>query len=154
MQVAATSDSCGHLLGRHHSLQGIDIVAAGKIDERLIVGRSIGDERLQDLLHNLWRLVSLDVLIKFARDRSIYAISPANEDVIAVDGVSVVVHGHPRANQSYVADVMLRAGVMTSGEMNIDRRLKLHPLLTPCRDLVGILLGVRGGETTTRGTGA
>lgn len=106
------------------------------------------------MLDNLWRFICFDVLIELPGNRTINAVTTTDEDVVAVDGVAVVVHRHPCADQADVADVVLRTGVMAASEMDVDRRLKLNALLAPCCDLVGILLGVSSRESASGCAGA
>jgi hypothetical protein len=41
---------------------------------------------------------------------------------------------------------MLRAGVMTVGQMNVDRRVERDARFAPARDFLGMALGVGGRE--------
>ena len=49
---------------------------------------------------------------------------------------------------------MLRAGMMAAGEMDVDRRVERDPRLAPARDLLGVALGVGGGELAAGIAGA
>ena len=44
--------------------------------------------------------------------------------VVALDLIAIVVHRHLGADQADVADVMLRAGMVAAGEMDVDRRIE------------------------------
>ena len=113
--------------------------------------REIGAQHAR---HGLRRFFRRNVLIEFARDRGVLGETAANEDVIAVDRVALVVHIDARAEQANVADVMLRAGVMAAGQMDVDRRIHRRRGLAKCRDGVGVALGVGGGETAAEASRA
>ena len=49
---------------------------------------------------------------------------------------------------------MLRAGMMTAGQMNIDRRVERNAGFAPARDLLGVALGVGGGKLAAGIAGA
>ena len=49
---------------------------------------------------------------------------------------------------------MLRAGMMTAGQMNVDRRVERDARFAPARDLLGMALGVGGGELAAGIAGA
>src|SRR5260370_5645827 len=67
-------------------------------------------------------------------------------NVIALDRVALLGGLHLAGEQPDVADVMLRTGVMASGEMNVDRHIERNAVLAPARDVLGMPLGVRGGK--------
>ncbi len=97
---------------------------------------------------------ALTFLIEFAGDRRVFGEAAAGENVIALDRVAVVVHRHARADEADVADVMLRAGMMAAGEMNVDWRVDRRRRLAKGGDLFGVALGVGSGETTAEIAGA
>src|SRR5262249_51181167 len=49
---------------------------------------------------------------------------------------------HLGGDQADIADVMLRAGMMAAGEMDIERRVDLDAALAPVADFGGMTLGV------------
>ena len=50
--------------------------------------------------------------------------------------------------------VMLRAGMMAAGEMDVDRRVERDARLAPARDVLGVALGVGGCELAAGVAGA
>ena len=56
--------------------------------------------------------------------------------------------------QPDLADEMLRAGMMAAGEMDVDRRVERDARLAPARDLLGVALGIGGGELAAGIAGA
>ena len=60
-----------------------------------------------------------------------------------------------RADQADIADVVLGAGMMAAGEMDVDRRVERRRAASHhARDLGGMLLGVGGGELAAGRAGA
>ena len=100
------------------------------------------------------RVVGLDVAKQLARQRRVRAEAAADQDVIALDGVAVLRDRHLAGDQADVADVVLRAGMMAAGEMDVHRRVELDARLAPARDLLGMALGVGGGEPAAGVAGA
>ena len=82
------------------------------------------------------------------------AEAAADMDVIALDGVAIVRGRDLAGDQADVADIVLRAGMMAAGEMDVDRAVELDARLAPARDLLGMALGVGGGEAAADIAGA
>ena len=66
------------------------------------------------------RVLGFDVAVDFRRDCCVGAESAADVNVISLDRVAVLGGLHFTGQQPDIADVMLRAGVMASGEMDVD----------------------------------
>src|SRR5258705_8215200 len=92
----------------------------------------------QQLLDRLRRLLRLEVVVDLLPDIGIGAEPSAGEQVIAFDGVVLLADGHFGADQAYIADVMLRAGMMAAREMNIERGVDGNPRLAPVTDRGGM----------------
>ena len=107
------------------------------------------DIGFQHTLDGARRVLGLHILEQFAAHRRVGAEPAADQQMIAIDGVAIIVDRNARADQADVADIVLRTGMMAAGQMNVDRRLKRHALVAPCGNLVGVLLGVSSGETAT-----
>src|ERR1700677_402491 len=103
----------------------------------------------QQTLHRYGRLIGLDVAQHFSADRPFIAEAAAEDDMIAIDGVAFFIDGDARADQADVADIMLRAGMMAAGEMDVDGLVERDPVLAPARDILGMALGVGSGEFAT-----
>src|SRR5262249_52438756 len=95
-----------------------------------------------------------DVGVDLRRNRRGRAESSADVNVVALDRVAVFGGLHFAGEQADVADVMLRAGVMASGEMDVDGAVEGDAAFAPARDLLGVPLGVGGGELATDIAGA
>src|ERR1700681_1036687 len=74
--------------------------------------------------------------------------------MIALDGVVLLTDRHLRADQPDIADVMLRAGMVAAGEMNIERSVDVDPRLAPVADRSGMAFGVGGRELAAGIAGA
>src|SRR5690606_7502054 len=96
----------------------------------------------------------LYVAIDLAADCGVGTVTPTDMDVKAIDGIAVVVDCDARADQADVANIVLRAGMMTAGEMDIDRSIQRDARVAPMRDLLGAFLGMRGGEAAAGRAGA
>src|SRR5437764_944366 len=96
----------------------------------------------QTLLYSLWLLYALAAMINFLAQISIWPEPATREQVIAFDGLVLLTTSDFRRDQPDIADVMLSAGMMASGEMDVEGRVDRHPRLAPVRDLPGVALGV------------
>ncbi len=124
-----------------------------EIEERL-VALAMRQIALQDALDRARRVLGLHVLVDVAREPCFGAEAAADQHVIAVDRVAFLVDRNARRDQPDVADVVLRAGVMAAGEMDVHRRVERDARLAPRGDLLGLLLGVRGREAAAGRAGA
>src|SRR5216684_2918472 len=97
---------------------------------------------LQQLLDGLRRVLRPEVVIDLLPDIGIRAEASTGEKVIALYGVALLAVRHLGADQADIADVMLRAGMMAAGQMNIERGVDRYPRLAPVADLRGMALGI------------
>src|SRR4051812_4125336 len=98
----------------------------------------------QQLLYCFRRLLGLDVMIDRLAQISIWPEPATSEQVITFDGLVLLTNSNFRRYQPDIADVMLSAGMMAAGEMDVERRVDRHPGLAPVRDLPGVAFGVGG----------
>src|SRR6266436_1385000 len=123
--------------------------------QKRLVGRgAIGEIGLQQLFHGLRRVLCLDVAIDFLPDIGVRAEAAPGIKVITLDRVVIASRRHFCGEQTNVADVMLRAGMMTAGEMDIERRFDRHACFAPVADLGGVTLGIGGRELAAGIAGA
>src|SRR5258708_12746808 len=101
--------------------------------------RKIG---LQQSLDRLRRILGLEVVIDLLPDIGVRAKAAAREQMIALDGIDVVADIDLRRDQADIADVVLRAGMVAAGHMDVERRLDIDARLAPVADLGGMKLGV------------
>lgn len=56
----------------------------------------------------------------------------ANHDVIAFNCIAFVIDGNSGAHKADIANIMLRTGMMTAGDMDVDRLIKGDALIKRC----------------------
>src|SRR6266404_830754 len=98
--------------------------------------------RFQKLLDGLRCIFSPEIVIDLLPDIGIRAEPSAREQVITLDGVVLLADRHFGADQADIADVMLRAGMMAAGQMNIERGVNRYPWLAPVADRGGVAFGI------------
>src|SRR5262249_59994331 len=116
--AAAGSCSCGL---REHGLERLDIVAAREGEERLVRPGTTREVAAQHALDRRRNVLGLHVAIDVARERGVDAENAADQAVIALDGVALLRDLHLAGEEPDVADIVLGAGVVTAGEMDVDR---------------------------------
>src|SRR5688572_11505771 len=111
-------------LRRKHDLQRIELMPARERQERLVGRRAISEIGLEHPLDGPWRVGRLHVTEELAAERRIRTEAAADMDMIALDRIGILADLDLAGDQPDVADVVLRAGMMASGEMDVDRRLQ------------------------------
>ena len=114
----------------------------------------MGEIGFQQLLDRLRRVLGLEVVIDLLPDIGMRTEAAAGEQMIALDGVVLLADRHLGGDQADIADVVLRAGMVAAGEMDVERRVDVDPRLAPVADLGGVALGVGGGELAAGIAGA
>jgi hypothetical protein len=74
--------------------------------------------------------------------------------VIALDGVAVVVDRHLAGEEPDVADVVLGAGMVAAGEVDVHGTVELDACFAPARDLFGMPFGIRRCKAAAHIAGA
>src|SRR6185312_13031640 len=97
---------------------------------------------LEHAFDRLRRIVRFHVAVKLAADRSVWPEATADKDVIALHSIALVVDRDLASEQADFADEMLRAGMMTAGEMDVDRCIECNTRFAPACNLLGVTLGV------------
>ena len=129
-------------------------MAAREGQEGFIGRRAMGEIGLQQPLDRLRRVLGLEVVIDLLPDIGVRAEAAAGEQMIALDRVVVLADRHLRRDQADIADVMLRAGMVAAGEMDVERRVDVDARLAPVADLGRMALGIRGRELAAGIAGA
>src|SRR6476660_7671986 len=96
-------------------------MTACKRQERFARTRAVRQIGLQYALDGPRRILRLHVVEKLAGEHRVWSKSAADVNVIALDRIAVVADGDARRQEADVADIVLRAGMMAAGEMNIHR---------------------------------
>src|SRR5690348_14331580 len=129
-------------------------MAAGKSEKGFRRRGAMGKIGLDEPLHGLRRIFRLDVAKNLLPDVSLRSETAAGKDVIALDRVVLGGAWHLRREQTDVADVVLRAGMVAAGEMDVERGVDLDARITPVADRGGMALGVGGREFAALVAGA
>src|SRR6185312_15111386 len=97
-------------------------------------------------LNEPWRFIGLQIADHLLPDVGVRSKSTAGKQVIAFYRFVFARTGHLGRDQSDVADVVLGAGVVASGEVDIERRIEFNPALAPVTDGSSVTFGVRRCE--------
>src|ERR1700737_4764565 len=94
--------------------------------------------RLQQFLDRLRRILGCEVVIDLLPDIGVRTEPAAGKQVIALDRVVALADRYLGADQADIADVVLRAGMMATGQMDVERGVDRHPRLAPGADRAGM----------------
>src|SRR5208282_2483522 len=109
--AAVASCSFGGLkLG--HGFERVEFVPPRKSEKRLLARVPVREISLQDALNGARRVFRDDVAIKFAAERGVRPEAAADEDVIALYRIGILVRLHLAGEQADLGDEMLGARVM------------------------------------------
>src|SRR6478609_122027 len=115
-------------------------------EEGLVRAGAVGEVAAQHALHRGRRIFGLYIAKDLSPKRGIRPEAAAHQDVIALYRFLILGHFHLAGEQPDLADEMLRAGMVTAGEVDVDRRIERNAGLAPARDFFGVPLGIAGGE--------
>src|SRR3954453_12874950 len=116
-------------------------MAASKWQEGLFGRNAVREIGLQELLNRLLRVFRLEVVIDLLPDIGVRTEAAPGEQMIALDRIDIFADIHLRGDQADIADVVLRAGMMAAGDVDVERRLDVDARLAPVADLGGMKLG-------------
>ena len=151
--AAAASCSFG-CLQFGHRFERLDVMTMREGKKRLVARRPVREIGFEDSLDGLRRGFRDNVTKQFAPERGIRPEAAADENVIALNGVVILVLLHLAGEQSDFGYEMLRAGMMAAGEVDIDRRIERDARLAPERDILGMTLGIGRRELAADIAGA
>src|SRR6516164_3543672 len=161
--LVSTSAAAGALyasLARLHLEQGfrrVDVMSAREIGEAFLRACAVGEIGLEYPFDCRRRIVGFDVAIDLAAALRLRTKAAADMDVIGL-GLILVVGALGLANlgakKPDIADVMLRAGIRATGEMNVERGIERHAAFAPLRDRFGVPLGIGHRQAATGIAGA
>ena len=97
---------------------------ARESEEGFIRRRAMRQIGLEHALHDTGRVLGLDVAIDVAREPHLCAVSAADQNVVALDGVTFLRSLHLAGQKADIADVVLGTGMMTSGQVDVDRAVE------------------------------
>src|SRR4029077_10050940 len=96
-----------------HRLQGRGVMPLAEREE-CFLALVMREVAFQDALDRARRILCLHVLVDLATEPRVRAEAAADQHVITLDRVAVLVDGDARGEQPDVADVMLRTGMMAA----------------------------------------
>src|SRR6516225_1877391 len=109
-------------------------MAAREGKKGFFFGNSVRQIGLEQFLNRLRRVLRLEVAVDLLSDIGIGPESAAGEQVIALDRVIALADWYFGRDQADVADVVLGAGVMAAGEVNVQRCVDLDAPIAPVAD--------------------
>src|SRR3954471_2836132 len=113
--------------------------------------RQIGPQQRLDAGGTILRSNALPQL---AADPGVLGEPAADDDVVALDRVAAVADRDLGADQADVADVVLGAGMMAAGQVDVDRHVEIEPRLDVRGDHQRMTLGVARSELAAAIAGA
>src|SRR5262249_3666575 len=137
---AAAGSGSFDRLRTEEGLERLDIVTAAEREERLLGAGTMGEISFQHALDRLRRILGLHVPVDLAGEAGFGAEAAADQDVIALDSVTFFRSLDLAGEQADVTDVVLCAGVMAAGEMDVDRPVEAHTRLAPGGNRFGVSL--------------
>src|SRR5712691_2708610 len=135
-------------------LERVNVMTIREGEEALRRGSAVREIGPQDAFDRRRRVFGLHVAVKLAAEHGIGSEAAAGKDVVALDGIALFRGLHLASQQTDLADVVLGAGVVAAGEMDIDRPVELEACLAPTRNRFRMPLGIRGGELAAGVAGA
>src|SRR5258708_6783926 len=151
--VAAGSGSFADLRIEHF-LQRRHVMPARKLEKTFVARHAMREITLEHALDGAWRIARLHVAVDLVAETGVRPEAAADMDVIALDRIGVLADIDLAGEQADIADVMLRAGMMAAGEMNIDRAVEFDACLAILGDLLGVALSIGGREAAADIAGA
>src|SRR5579872_6165654 len=109
---------------------------------------------LQQLFDRLRHILRLDVAIDLLPDLGVGTETASGIQMVAFNGIVVVAEGNLGREKADIADVMLGAGVVAAGQMNVQRRVEFDPPVAPVADRGRVSLGVGSGKLAAGIAGA
>src|SRR3954449_2235214 len=103
----------------------------------------MGEIGLEQLFNRFGRILGFDVAINFSAQIGVGAEAATCEQVIAFHALVVVANRDSGGDQPDIADVVLRAGMMASRYMDVERSIDRNSRLAPVADLGSMTFGVR-----------
>src|SRR6476620_8234722 len=110
-------------------------MAARKCQKSFFGRNAMREVGFQQPLDGLRSILGLEIVINLLPDIGVRTKAAAGEPMITLDGLAILADIHLRGDQSDIADVMLRAGMMTAGDVDVEWRIHNDARLAPVADL-------------------
>src|SRR5258705_4564716 len=122
--------------------QRVEVVPPSETKEAFLRRGAVRKIGLEHTFDDPRRVFGFDVVVDLRRDRRVRTEAAADVNVVTFDSVALLGRLHLAGEQSDVADVVLRAGVMTAGEMNVHGPVERDAAFAPAGDLLGMSFGI------------
>ena len=129
-------------------------MARGESLEAFVAVDAMGHPCPQQPLDRLWRIAGAHIRLQQATNGALCAKAAAHMQMIAFDLIAFVVNRHLGADKADVADIMLGAGMVAAGKVDVDWQVNAHPRIHMISNAQGIALGVGGRKFAAGGTRA
>src|SRR4051812_4718839 len=116
-------------------------MATSKGQERFFRRSAMVEISLQQFLHRFRRVLRLEVVKNLLAKFGMRPETAAGEKMITFSGFITSADRHLGGDQADVADIVLRAGMVAAGEMDVERRVDFHPRFAPVGNLASMPLG-------------
>jgi hypothetical protein len=120
-------------------LQLADIMSGGELPERF-AGQPVFEIPTQDFLHDRWQHAYADPIKQLPTNLGVSAEGASNKNVVPFQRFSR--HLYFRAEQANVTDVVLGAGIRTTGQMDVDWLIELKTFIELTHQLKRVPLGI------------
>src|SRR5450631_864078 len=127
-----------------HFLQRRHVMPARERQKRFVARSAMSQITFEHALDGARRVLRVDVAINLVAERSVRPEAAADIYVISLDRIGILTDTDFASEQPDITDVMLRAGMMTTGEVNIDGPIEFDARLAPLCDVFGVTFGVGG----------
>src|SRR5215467_4492032 len=120
-------------------------MTARELEERFVTRCAVFEITLEHALDKARRVPRLHITVDRAAQGGMRPETAADVNVIALDLLLTLFD--LASQQAYVANVVMRARMMASREMNIHGTIEHNARFTPLRDILGMTLGVGRRKT-------
>src|SRR5579872_5239456 len=118
-------------------------MSAREVSEAFLRAVTMSEISFEHPLDRTRRIFRFDLAIDFAAALCLRTEAAADMDVIGLGSMLFVSGLGFGAKKPYIANVMLRAGIWTTGEMDIQRLVERDAALAPLCNCFGVPLGIR-----------
>src|SRR5689334_18523331 len=133
MGSAAADSASFDRLRFEHLLQRVDRVPPRERKKGFVARGAIREIAFEHALDRAGRILCLDIAVNFAAKRGVRSEAATDVNVITLD--LLVTFLDLASEQADVADVVLCARMMTTGEMNVHRPIEIDARFAPLRDI-------------------
>src|SRR5215472_4559570 len=144
-EYAAEGSASFDCLRSENTFQVFNLVTAREREESFVTRCAVCEVTLEHALDNTRRVLRFHIAVDLAAQGGMRPETAADVNVVALDLLLTLFD--LASQQTYVANVVLRARMMASREMNIHGTIEHNARFTPLRDILGMTLGVGRRKT-------